>query len=154
MMRLAGQAQHRRSRLNSNVRPQKAMPPDLRIALIESHLLASQAAAAALARGWTTHQVSEPTLATDMAAKTYALRAAHVRAKPGAHWQQLAASTEEFTKNLRDAIGAEVECLTISGPEAYEYVVFCLVEPPKVIGCMLVRPNEDTTPHGHGETAA
>jgi hypothetical protein len=83
-------------------------------------------------------------LITETMVKTYSLRAAHVRGLEGEHWQQLAASTEEFARNLASCVGTPVECLRISGSQEFYYVVFYSAQREGVIGCMKVRP--DTRP--------
>jgi len=116
------------------------MPTELHAALTESGLLVSREAASALADDWHAEQESAPAVVEEMTVTTYSLRAAHVRALPGEHWQQLAASAEEFVRNLRGVVGEPAQCITITGPAEHHYVVFRHALSGRVLGCMRVLP--------------
>ena len=115
------------------------MHTELTTALLASKLRASESAAAALAHGWRVERLSEPSVVTQMSVTTYTLRAAHVKALDGEHWQQLAASTEELVENLRSAVGTAEECVKISGTEDYYFLVFRSTETGRIHGCLCVR---------------
>ena len=116
------------------------MNTELRTALLESKLLASEAAAAALASGWRIERLSEPGVISEMFIITYKNRAAHLRKLEGEHCRQLARSTEEFVENLRSAVGTTEECFKISGTEEHFFLLFRSVEGGSILGCMRVLP--------------
>jgi len=119
------------------------MSTELQAALIASRLLTSREAAAALADGWRAEQENGPAVVNEMTVTTYCLRAAHVGAMEGEHWQQLAASTEEFAQNLRSVVGSPAECITIAGAAEHEFIVFRHSPTGRILGCMRVLPASD-----------
>jgi hypothetical protein len=119
---------------------------ELETELLASKLLASEAAALALAEGWRATQDNGPGIVTEVFIETYRLRAAHVAKMQGAHWQQLAASTEEFVQNLRSEVGWPAECITITGPSEHEFVVFRQGLNHRILGCMRAIPRTANDP--------
>lgn len=119
---------------------------DLHLELLASQLLAGKEAAEALAAGWQAERLAPASVIDELFVVTYRLRAAHVGKFSEAHWQQLAASTEEFVRNIEPQVGSALECISLKGGHEHEFVIFRAPELGRVLGCMRVIPARDTQP--------